>query len=165
MTFNKSDSITGKNPLPVGVSVAGVAIDAVLLYALIKGGLAADVSAMISLVVAFGGVCLLGARAVIGSTAEPGFRHIGRVALVVLLVVFLRAGILAWMVRIPGCPLVITAAVAAAAAGVLIRVAMAIDPAFEDRMSDQVPSWRDPVTALTMRQLHARLTHGSPVPR
>ncbi len=27
------------------------------------------------------------------------------------------------------------------------------------------PGWRDPLTGLTLRQLHARLTHGSPVPR
>ncbi|MEL1251476.1 2-amino-4-hydroxy-6-hydroxymethyldihydropteridine diphosphokinase [Aurantiacibacter gilvus] len=27
------------------------------------------------------------------------------------------------------------------------------------------PGWRDPVTGLTLRQLHGRLTHGSPVPR
>ena len=27
------------------------------------------------------------------------------------------------------------------------------------------PRWRDPLTGLTLRQLHARLTHGSPVPR
>ena len=27
------------------------------------------------------------------------------------------------------------------------------------------PRWRDPISGLTLRQLHARLTHGSPVPR
>jgi dolichol-phosphate mannosyltransferase len=148
-----------KNPLPLSTSIVGVAVDMVLLYVLLQAGIAADVSAMVSLAVAAVGVYLLGVRAGIGSTADNGPRNVGRFALVILLVAFLRAGILAWMQRIPGCPATLTAAVAAAAAGVVIWAAMAIEPGHDSEAGETPQPWHNPVIALLIYAVLLRLVY------
>jgi dolichol-phosphate mannosyltransferase len=156
MTTPPKDPAARRNPLPVSASITGVAGDMVLLYVLLKAGVPAGTAGMVSLLVAATGVYLLRSRAGVRETSGTGPMHTGWFTLAVLLTVFFRAGILAWMERIPGCPVVVTAAVAAIAAGVLLRAAVAIDPGFQDGGAGRVLSWRNPVMALL---IYAVLLH------
>jgi len=159
MTFQNRSSAAGENPWPLSASIAGVTVDTALLYVLLKAGTAADVAAMVSLVAAAVVVYLVGRRADTVLPAGTVLANIRRLAVVVLLAAFLRAGVLAWMIRIPGCPLILSSLVAACVAGFLLWAAMAIDPGISGESGDGALSWRNPVTALLIYAVLFRLVY------
>jgi len=160
MKLHTTKSINSINPIPLGASTLGVAVDTALLYVLLKSGIAADVSAMVSLVVAAAAMYVVSRRVGAGTTtAAIGPGRLGWFVVAIFLTVFLRAGILAWMMRIPGCPVILEAAVAAVAAGAVIRITMAIDPGSGYAAGDQPLSWRNPVTALLVYAVLLRLVY------
>lgn len=153
MTLWTGGSSAQRNPLSASASIVGGIGDAVLLYVLLRTGVAAGTASMLSLAmaaVAMYVATLAASRSHVGTTPGITHRHAGRFALAVALAVFLRAGVLAWMERIPGCPLLATAAVAAIAAGILIRAAMAVGSGWAGEDDDRILSWRHPITALLL---------------
>jgi len=138
--------------IPLSASLVGFAVDAVLLYGLLRAGVAPGAAGLLSLAAA---ALTLGIRAGSGSLGTVGF------ALAVMLVVFLRAGVLAWMERIPGCPMVLVAVVAAAAGSVMLRAAMMVEPGLEPGRGRgaQTRFWRNPITALLVYALLLRLVY------
>ena len=116
---------SGSAVTAAAVAAAG---DAALLYVLLRAGVSADTAGMLSLLTAT--LCLLVLRSLAGEANASLLllMRAGRIAVVAWLTVFLRAGILAWMLRIPGCPLFVTAAVSAIVAGVFLHMAFTLEP-------------------------------------
>ena len=119
-----------------------------LLYLLIRSGVPAGTAGMLSLLVVAIPLYFMHRLTNSGAMPATGPVKASRFAVAVLLTVFLRAGVLAWMEQIPGSPAIVTAAVAALAAGVFIRAAAAIASNDYENFDGHVWSWRYPVTAL-----------------
>lgn len=147
------------NPISVGTSAVGVALDLVLLYVLLRAGIQVSTAGMASLLVAAVGMLLIRGRSAAGDAPGAALMHTGWFALAVLLTGLLRAGVLAWAQFIPDFPVVVTAALAALAAGVLLRAAMAFEPGHRDGGDGQVLIWRYPVTALLIYTILLRLVY------
>jgi dolichol-phosphate mannosyltransferase len=150
---------TRGNPLPVSTSIFGIAVDMVLLYILLTAGVSTSTAGMASMLLAATGVYLLRNRADVGQASATDPLRAGWFALAVLLTIFLRAGVLAWMQRISGNPVVVTAAVVAVTAGMSLRAAIAFRPDLKGLGRGQVSSWRYPVMALLTYAVLLRLTY------
>jgi dolichol-phosphate mannosyltransferase len=132
---------------------ATTVVDAAVLFGLLKTGIAPGTASLVSLPIAAALVRVAGrASARRRSPAGP-------LVFEVILTVFLRGGILAWMERIPGCPVIVTAAVAAAAAGLLLWAAAGVDWSAWKTGDKQVPIWRRAVPALVAYVVLLRLVY------
>lgn len=110
---------------------------------------------MVSLTIAAIGMYFMGGRTALRTSVG----HPGRFVLAVLLTIFLRAGVLAWMLRIPECPVILAAIMAAVVAGGLIRSAMMVDQDCRDDGGGWVLSWHNPVIALLIYSVLLRLVY------
>jgi len=132
--------------------LAGVVVDAVLLSVLLKAGVDAGAAGLVSLLLAAVAEYALGMRA-------AGGGGVGWFASAVLLTAMLRAGVLAWMERVPGCPTVVTAAVAAAAAGGVLWTLTETQRDPDSRDLETTSSWRDPASTLLIFAVLLRLIY------
>jgi len=122
--------------------IASTVVDAAVLFVLLKSGVAPGTASVVSLPIA-----ALFAR-LIGGEAARRRTPAGWLVLEVILTVFLRGGVLAWVERIPECPMVLSAAVAATAAGLLLWAATAVDWSAWRAGDERLPIWRRPIPAL-----------------
>lgn len=152
MTLSPGDTATTRSQRQVRAFIVGVTVDAVLLAFLLEAGVAAGAASMVSLLLAGVVMYPLGMRA-------AGRGGVGWFAVCVLLAVLLRGGVLAWMERIPGCPVVLTAGAAAAAAGCVMWAMMAIEPGRETDSRERTPACRNPVTVLLIYAVLLRLVY------
>ncbi len=137
---------------PLAILLAGAALDAILLTFLLQSGVSLGMAGLLSLTL-------------IGMTVyAPGLRAANRApdlwfVATLLLTALLRAGILAWMVRIPGCPIPVTALMGASAGGILLWfLAPIAPPAVRSRVSSFTsPEYR--ITVLLIFAVLLRLVY------
>ncbi len=151
MSVPPIDSAAAASRLSWRWCFATTVIDAAVLFGFLKSGVAPGTASFVSLPIAAFLVRAVGGRAARFRETAAWF------AVEVFLAVFLRGGVLAWMERLPGCPLILAAAVAAAAAGLTLWAATSVAWSAWRTRNEGVPLWRQPIPALLVYAVLLRL--------
>lgn len=134
--------------------LAGSALDTILLCVLLQSGIPAGIAGLLGLLFVAAVIYAPG----LGLLAAGRIPWLWFVA-ALLLAASLRAGVLAWLVRIPDCPVAVSAGVSAAVSGAALWFLVPMGPVLSRRWGDPLPGPEYRIYALLVFAVLLRLVY------